>query len=154
MVLDRTGPRWRHHPCDLLVAGYLNQVTYKGYPPIRRRRRLGRRLHDRCEGREPFQAGRYRDGLEEDFARYTAMAEDLVAECTGLGRSTAAAAVSPTVRSTTRPASQRLLKPITTKLEDKMDGESFSVPRFRVPNPAQCSAGCRRGAGREKASRS
>ena len=27
---------------------------------------------------------RYRDGLEEDFARYTAMAENLVAECTGL----------------------------------------------------------------------
>ena len=45
---------------------------------------VARTIAAKVAGREPFQAGRYRDGLEEDFARYTAMAEDLVAECTGL----------------------------------------------------------------------
>ena len=45
---------------------------------------VARTIAAKVAGREPYQAARYRDGLEEDFDRYTAMAEDLVAECTGL----------------------------------------------------------------------
>ncbi|NDH97000.1 MAG: hypothetical protein EBZ17_06005 [Actinobacteria bacterium] len=36
---------------------------------------VARTIAAKVAGREPYQAGRYRDGLEEDFARYTAMPE-------------------------------------------------------------------------------
>ena len=96
---------------------------------------VARTIAAKVAGREPFQAGRYRDGLEEDFARYTAMAEDLVAECTGLRSLDGKARGCVTNREGWVDANlasfQRLLKPITTKLEDKMDGkESVLGPKI------------------------
>ena len=88
---------------------------------------VARTIAAKVAGREPYQAGQYRDGLEEDFARYTAMAEDLVAECTGLRSLDGNARGCVTNREGWVDANlasfQRLLKPITTKLEDKMDGK-------------------------------
>ena len=96
---------------------------------------VARTIAAKVAGREPYQAARYRDGLEEDFDRYTAMAEDLVAECTGLRSLAGNARGRVTNRAGWVDANlasfQRLLKPITTKLEEKMDGkESVIGPKF------------------------
>ena len=45
---------------------------------------VARTIAAKVAGREPFQAGRYRDGLEEDLPATRRWQEDLVAECTGL----------------------------------------------------------------------
>jgi coenzyme F420 biosynthesis associated uncharacterized protein len=86
---------------------------------------VARRVARKVAGREPFRGRELRDGLEEDFDRYTAMAEDLVAECTGLRSLSGAARGRVTDRAGWIDANvasfQRLLKPITAKLGEKID---------------------------------
>ena len=45
---------------------------------------VARKVARRVAGREPFRATHLREELQADFARFTAQAEDLVADCTGL----------------------------------------------------------------------
>jgi len=89
---------------------------------------VARKVASKVAGKEPFGAARYRDGLEEDFDRYTAQAEDLVAECTGLRSLDGNARGRVTGREGWVDANlasfQRLLRPITDKLADKMDGRA------------------------------
>lgn len=94
---------------------------------------LARRVAIRVQGREPYASARYRDGLEEDFDRYTAQAEDLVADCTGLRSLSGSARGRVTNREgwvdANLAAFQRLLRPITDKLAEKMSGPTASVAR-------------------------
>ncbi len=83
---------------------------------------VARAVASKVGGREPYTSARYHDGLEEDFDRYTAQAEDLVAECTGLRSLSGNARGRVTNRAGWVDANlasfQRLLKPVTDKLED------------------------------------
>ena len=89
---------------------------------------VARKVAGKAAGKEPYRAPRYRDGLEDDFDRYTAQAEDLVAECTGLRSLDGNARGRVTGREGWVDANlasfQRLLRPITDKLADKMDGKA------------------------------
>ena len=79
----------------------------------------------RTAGRDPYQAAHYRHGLEEDFDRCTAQAEELVAQCTGLRSLSGSARGRVTDRKGWIDANlasfQRLLRPIVTKLGDQVD---------------------------------
>ncbi len=92
---------------------------------------VARKVAIKVAGREPYQAARYRDGLEDDFDRYTAQAEDLVAECTGLRSLAGSARGRVTNREGWVDANlasfQRLLRPITDKLAEKMEGKSSQI---------------------------
>jgi coenzyme F420 biosynthesis associated uncharacterized protein len=92
---------------------------------------VARTVASKVAGREPYTAASYRDGLEEDFDRYTAQAEELVAECTGLRSLSGNARGRVTDRAGWVDANlasfQRLLKPVTDKLEDKMDDKTSSI---------------------------
>ena len=85
---------------------------------------VARTVARRAAGNEPFRAAHHRDGLEADFDRYTAQAEDLVAECTGLRSLTGNARGRVTDRKGWIDANlasfQRLLRPITEKLGEKL----------------------------------
>ena len=96
---------------------------------------VARAVAGKVAGREPFTAPRYRDGLEDDFDRFTAQAEDLVAECTGLRSLSGRARGRVTDRAGWIDANlasfQRLLRPITDKLEEKMDDKTSAIgPKF------------------------
>lgn len=86
---------------------------------------VARNVARKVAGREPFRAAHHRDGLEGDFDRFTAQAEDLVAECTGLRSLSGNARGRVTDRHGWIDANlasfRRLLRPITTKLAEKMD---------------------------------
>ncbi len=92
---------------------------------------IARTIAGKVAGREPYRSARYRDGLEEDFDRYTAQAEDLVAACTGLRSLDGNARGRVTNREGWVEANlssfQRLLRPITDKLADKMDGKEGAL---------------------------
>ena len=92
---------------------------------------IARTVASKVAGNEPYKAARYRDGLEEDFDRYTAQAEELVAACTGLRSLDGNARGRVTNREGWVDANlasfQRLLRPITDKLDDKMDGKSGAL---------------------------
>ena len=94
---------------------------------------LARQVAGRVSGRDPYASSFYRDGLEEDFDRFTAQAEDLVADCTGLRSLSGTARGRVTDRAGWVDANlasfQRLLRPITDKLADKMDGATAPVAR-------------------------
>jgi coenzyme F420 biosynthesis associated uncharacterized protein len=85
---------------------------------------LAARVANRVSGREPFADSYHWDSLEPDFAEFTAEAEELVADATGL-RSLSGVARA---RVTDRPgwiganvaSFQRLLRPLTDKVEPKM----------------------------------
>ncbi|MCY4067879.1 MAG: zinc-dependent metalloprotease [Acidimicrobiaceae bacterium] len=81
---------------------------------------LARRVALRTARREPYTAPRWRDGLEEDFARCTALAEELVAECTGLRSKSGPARGAVTGRAGWIDANlasfRRLLSPVAAKL--------------------------------------
>ena len=85
---------------------------------------LAARVATRVAGREPFADSYHWDSLEPDFAEFTAQAEELVADATGL-RSLAGSARA---RVTDRPgwvhanvaSFQRLLRPLTDKVEPRM----------------------------------
>ena len=87
---------------------------------------VARQVARRVAGREPFRATHLREELQADFARFTAQAEDLVADCTGLRSLSGDARGRVTTRAGWIDANvasfQRLLRPITTKLAEKMDG--------------------------------
>ena len=92
---------------------------------------VARSVAAKVAGQEPFTAPRYRDGLEADFDRYTAQAEELVAECTGLRSLSGNARGRVTDRAGWIDANlssfQRLLRPITDKLEDRMDAKTSAI---------------------------
>ena len=94
---------------------------------------VARTVASKVAGREPYTAARFRDGLEEDFDRYTAQAEDLVAECTGLRSLSGAARGRVTDREGWVDANlasfQRLLRPITDKLGERMSGSTAPLAR-------------------------
>lgn len=70
----------------------------------------------RVAGREPFSGSYHADSLAPDFERYTAMAEDLVADCTGLRSADGPARARVTDRrgwvSANVSSFQRLLRPV------------------------------------------
>jgi len=90
-----------------------------------------RRVAEKFGGREPFADAVHRDGLDDDFAEFTEQAEDLVAECTGLRSLDGRARGRVTSRAGWVDANlasfQRLLRPITDKLSNKMDKNSLGV---------------------------
>ncbi len=92
---------------------------------------VARRVAERFGGREPFANAVHRDGLDEDFAEFTAQAEDLVAESTGLRSMSGNARGRVTSRAGWVDANlasfQRLLRPITEKLSTKLDKASLGV---------------------------
>lgn len=92
---------------------------------------VARRFAKRFAGVEPYRAPAYRAALEADFDRYTAQAEELVAEYTGLRSQSGRARGRVTGREGWIDANlasfRRLLRPITSKLADKMDS---STSRF------------------------
>ena len=92
---------------------------------------VARRFAKRFAGVEPYQAPRYRAGLEADFDRYTAQAEELVAECTGLRSRSGRARGRVTGREGWVDANlasfRRLLRPITDKLADKTDSAAGRI---------------------------
>ncbi len=92
---------------------------------------VARKVAQRFGGKEPFAGREHRDGLEEDFAEFTEQAEDLVAECTGLRSLSGSARGRVTSRAGWVDANlasfQRLLRPITKKLGDKLDKSSMGV---------------------------
>jgi coenzyme F420 biosynthesis associated uncharacterized protein len=94
---------------------------------------LARRVAIKVAGREPYAAARYREGIEDDFDRFTARAEDLVAECTGLRSLSGSARGRVTDRQgwvdANLVAFQRLLRPITDKLAERMSGPTASLGR-------------------------
>jgi coenzyme F420 biosynthesis associated uncharacterized protein len=89
---------------------------------------VARTVACKVAGKEPFSRPEFRDGLEEDFDRYTAMAEDLVAAETGLRSLSGNARGRVTDRNGWIDANlasfQRLLRPITTKLGEKLEDGS------------------------------
>mgnify|MGYP001813335990 FL=1 len=94
---------------------------------------LARKVAVRVAGREPFRADHHRAGIEDDFAEFTARAEDLVADCTGLRSLDGNARGRVTSRQGWIDANvasfQRLLRPITDKLGEKMDGPTAGLAR-------------------------
>ncbi|MEZ5168137.1 MAG: zinc-dependent metalloprotease [Acidimicrobiales bacterium] len=89
---------------------------------------IARKMARRVADREPFRGPTFRDGLEADFDRFTAQAEDLVAACTGLRSLSGNARGRVTDRAGWIDANvasfQRLLRPITDKLGAKLDDGS------------------------------
>ncbi len=92
---------------------------------------IAEKVAARVAGREPFAESYHYDSLEPDFAELTAIAEQLVADETGL-RSLAGPARA---RVTDRPgwihanvsSFQRLLRPLTDKFEERLDGRPLSA---------------------------
>lgn len=96
--------------------------------------RLAAKVATRVAGREPFADSYHWDSLEPDFAEFTAQAEDLVAEATGLRSLSGLARARVTDRAGWIHANvasfQRLLRPLTDKVAPKMgDGPLAPVAR-------------------------
>ena len=97
---------------------------------------LAEKVAVRAAGREPFADSYHYASLAADFEELTALAEEQVAEATGL-RSTAGAARG---RVTDRQgwvraniaSFQRLLRPITTRLEENLAANPFAPVASRV----------------------
>jgi coenzyme F420 biosynthesis associated uncharacterized protein len=85
---------------------------------------LAERVAVRASGREPFSASYLADSLQPDFEAATAQAEELVAEATGLRSLAGPARARVTDRAGWVHANvnsfQRLLRPLTDKLGDRM----------------------------------
>ena len=95
---------------------------------------LAERVAIRAAGREPFSASYLADSLQSDFEEATAQAEDLVAEATGLRSLSGPARARVTDRAGWVHANvnsfQRLLRPLTDKLGDRMsEGIASGVTR-------------------------
>jgi coenzyme F420 biosynthesis associated uncharacterized protein len=93
--------------------------------------RLAERVAVRVSGREPFAESYLADSLEADFAELTEEAEGLVAEVTGLRASTGPARARVTDRigwiQANLASFQRLLRPLTDKLGDRLGGPAGAV---------------------------
>lgn len=95
---------------------------------------LAERVAVRAAGREPFAESYLAHSLQRDFDEATAEAEELVAEATGLRSLSGPARARVTDRAGWIHANvasfQRLLEPLTSKLEEKMgSGLSANVTR-------------------------
>ncbi|MGK2949581.1 MAG: zinc-dependent metalloprotease [Acidimicrobiales bacterium] len=95
---------------------------------------LAQRVANRAAGREPFAESYLAHSLQADFDEATAEAEQLVAEATGLRSLAGPARARVTDRAGWVDANinsfQRLLRPLTDKLGDKMGG-SFTAGAAR-----------------------
>jgi coenzyme F420 biosynthesis associated uncharacterized protein len=84
----------------------------------------------RVSGREPFAESYYYDSLEPDFTEFTAQAEDLVAQTTGLRSSSGSARARLTDRAGWIAANvasfQRMLRPLTDKLGERMSNRRLA----------------------------
>lgn len=94
---------------------------------------LAARVATLVAGREPFADSYHADSLEPDFAEFTAEAEELVAEATGLRSLSGSARARVTDRPgwiTANIASfQRLLRPLTDKVGPRLTGPAAPVAR-------------------------
>ncbi len=92
---------------------------------------IARRFATKFAGLEPYRGSLYRSGLEDDFDRYTAQAEELVAESTGLRSQSGRARGRVTSREGWIDANlasfRRLLRPITDKLLERGDSVSARI---------------------------
>jgi coenzyme F420 biosynthesis associated uncharacterized protein len=97
---------------------------------------LAQRVAVRAAGREPFAESYLSHSLEQDFAEATAEAEELVAQATGLRSLSGPARARVTDRSGWIDANvhsfQRLLRPLTDKLDGKMGNRVGSGVARRV----------------------
>jgi coenzyme F420 biosynthesis associated uncharacterized protein len=97
---------------------------------------LAERVAVRAAGREPFAESYHYASLEADFAELTARAEEQVAETTGLRSLSGAARARVTDRQGWVRANvasfQRLLRPITTRLEETIAANPFAPVASRV----------------------
>jgi coenzyme F420 biosynthesis associated uncharacterized protein len=97
---------------------------------------LAERVAVRAAGREPFAESYHYASLEPDFAEFTARAEDLVADATGLRSLSGNARGRVTDRAGWVRANiasfQRLLRPLTDKLGDRIDRSPFAPVGRRV----------------------
>ncbi|MCB0995277.1 MAG: zinc-dependent metalloprotease [Acidimicrobiales bacterium] len=91
---------------------------------------LARRVAVRVSGREQYSESYHYASLEPDFSRFTAEAEELVAETTGLhsslGSARARVADRPMWIGANIASFQRLLGPLTDKLGERMNRRSFN----------------------------
>ncbi len=94
---------------------------------------LAERVAVRAAGREPFAESYLAHSLQRDFDEATAEAEELVAEATGLRSLSGPARARVTDRAGWVHANvrsfQRLLRPLTDKLEDRTGGPLGAVTR-------------------------
>jgi coenzyme F420 biosynthesis associated uncharacterized protein len=94
---------------------------------------LARRVAVRAAGREPFAESYLAHSLQRDFDEATAEAEELVAEATGLRSLSGPARARVTDRHGWIDANvgsfQRLLRPLTDKLEERTSGVTGAVAR-------------------------
>ena len=94
---------------------------------------LARRVAARAAGREPFAESYLAHSLQRDFEEATAEAEELVAQTTGLRSLAGPARARVTDRQGWVDANvgsfQRLLRPLTDKLEHRSKGVSGAVAR-------------------------
>jgi coenzyme F420 biosynthesis associated uncharacterized protein len=94
---------------------------------------LAARVAVRASGREPFAESYLADSLQRDFDEATALAEDLVADATGLRSLAGPARARVTDRAGWVQANvgsfQRLLRPLTDKLEARTHGPMGAVTR-------------------------
>jgi coenzyme F420 biosynthesis associated uncharacterized protein len=91
---------------------------------------LAEKVAVRVSGREPFAESYYYDSLEPDFGEFTARAEDLVAQTTGLRSLSGAARARVTDRAGWIAANvasfQRLLRPLIDKFGERMDNRRLA----------------------------
>jgi coenzyme F420 biosynthesis associated uncharacterized protein len=97
---------------------------------------LAARIASRVGGRDPFASSYHYDSLTPDFERYTEQAEVLVSKATGLVSAAGPAKVRVTDRAGWVDANvasfQRLLRPITAKLGEKMGASPFAPVTRRM----------------------
>ncbi len=104
---------------------------------------LAERVAVRVGGREPFAESYHYDSLTTDFAELTALAEQLVAEATGLRSRSGPARARVTDRAGWVRANvasfQRLLRPLTDRLGDRL-GSGPMAPLARRATGAEVGA--------------
>lgn len=97
---------------------------------------LAEKVAVRAAGREPFAESYHYASLRRDFEELTAIAEEQVAEATGLRSDAGAARGRVTDRQGWVRANvasfQRLLRPITTRLEENLSANPFAPVASRV----------------------
>jgi coenzyme F420 biosynthesis associated uncharacterized protein len=97
---------------------------------------LAERVAVRVAGREPFSQSYHYESLEPDFAELTAEAEELVAAATGLRSMAGPARARVTDRAGWVRANiasfQRLLRPLTERLGDRLVGNPVMAPVTRA----------------------
>lgn len=86
---------------------------------------IAKKFAYKTAGHDPYRAQHYRDGLEQDFDRYTAQAEALVEQCTGLRSLSGNARGRVTGRQGWIDANlasfRRLLRPVVAKLGEHLN---------------------------------